>query len=166
MVLNLCAVQLDHNNARFSCKYKTAGAGIIFVHKKCEVCMFFAQNGCLTIITLLRVPKIIIWSHVLCQLHHPFKNKEFFQIATIEGPRVGGVWLVDWCICGPTRRALKTRSLSRLKFFFSTNFFFASILIGQEIWCLPYAEFLIVAFPYVIHRNMYWQLHILFCIFK
>ena len=34
---------------------------------------FLAQNDCLTIITLLRGPNIIIWSHVLCQVHHPFK---------------------------------------------------------------------------------------------
>ena len=36
--------------------------------------MFFAQNGCLTIITLLRGPKIIIWRHVLSQVHHPFEK--------------------------------------------------------------------------------------------
>ena len=36
----------------------------------------------------------------------------------MEGPRVGGVRLVDCCICGPTHRALKTRSCSRLIFFF------------------------------------------------
>ena len=51
----LCAVLLDHNNARFSCKYRTAWAGLNFTHKKCEVCMFFAQNGCLTTITLLTI---------------------------------------------------------------------------------------------------------------
>ena len=34
----------------------------------------------------------------------------------MEGPRVGGVQLVDWCICGPTRKALKTRSRSELNF--------------------------------------------------
>ena len=34
--------------------------------------LFFLQNGCLSIITLLRGPKIIIWSHALCQMHHPF----------------------------------------------------------------------------------------------
>ena len=32
----------------------------------------------------------------------------------MEGPRVGGVRLVDWCTRGPTRRALKTRSRSGL----------------------------------------------------
>ena len=74
VVLNRCAVLLDHNTAWFSCKYTTVGAGLNFEHKKCEVCMFFAQNGFLTIITLLRGPNIIIWSHVLCQVHHPFKN--------------------------------------------------------------------------------------------
>ena len=72
VVLNRCAVLLDHNNARFSCKYRTARAGLNFAHKKCEVCMFFAQSGCLTINTLLRGPNIIIWSHVLCPVHHPF----------------------------------------------------------------------------------------------
>ena len=74
VVLNRCAVLLDHNTTRFSCIYRTARAGLNFAHKKCEVCMFFAQNGCLTIITLLRGPNIIIWSHVLCQVHHPFKQ--------------------------------------------------------------------------------------------
>ena len=76
LVLNCCAVLLDHNNARFSCKYKTARAGLNFAHKKCEFCMFFfAQNGCLIIITLLRGPNIIIWSPVLCQVHHPFNAR-------------------------------------------------------------------------------------------
>ena len=73
VVLNHCAVLLDHNNTRFSWKYRTARAGLNLAHKKCEVFMFFAQNGCLTIITLLRGPNINIWSHVLCQVHHPFK---------------------------------------------------------------------------------------------
>ena len=40
--LNRCVVLLDHNNALFSCKYRTARAGLNFAHKKCEVCMFFA----------------------------------------------------------------------------------------------------------------------------
>ena len=76
VVLNRCVVLLDHNNARFSCKYRTAWAGLNFAHKKCEVCIFFfAQNGCLTIITLLREPNIIIWSHVLCEVYHPFKAR-------------------------------------------------------------------------------------------
>ena len=37
------------------------------------------------------------------------KNKELFQIEPVEGPRVGGVKLVEWCICEPTRKALKQR---------------------------------------------------------
>ena len=74
VVLNRCAVLLDHNNAWFSCKYRTARAGLNFAHKKCEVCMFFAQNGRLTIITLLRGPNFIIRSRVLCQVHHPFNT--------------------------------------------------------------------------------------------
>ena len=73
VVLNRCAVLLDHDNARFSCKYRTALAGLNFSHKTCEVCILFAQNGCLTIINLLRGSNIIIWSHVLCQAHYPFK---------------------------------------------------------------------------------------------
>ena len=73
LVLNRCVVLLDHNNARFSCKHRTPREGLNFAHKKFEVCMFFAQNGCWTIITLLREPKIIIWSHVLCQVYHPKK---------------------------------------------------------------------------------------------
>ena len=35
---------------------------------------FERKKSCLTIITLLRGPKIIIWTHVLCQVHHPFNN--------------------------------------------------------------------------------------------
>ena len=42
------------------------------------------------------------------------KNKELLQIAPVEGPCVRGIQLVDWCICGPTRRALKRRSRSGL----------------------------------------------------
>ena len=74
VVLNCCAVLLDYNNARFSCKYRTARAGQNLAHKMCEFFMFFAQNGCLNIITLLRGPNIIIWSHVLCQVHHSFNE--------------------------------------------------------------------------------------------
>ena len=44
VVLNRCAVLLDHNNARFSCKYGTGRAGLNFAHKKCEVCMFFCTK--------------------------------------------------------------------------------------------------------------------------
>ena len=33
----------------------------------------------------------------------------------MDEPRVGGVWLRDWCTCQPTYRALKTRSCSRLQ---------------------------------------------------
>ena len=69
VVLNHCAVLLDHNNARFSCKYRTARAGLNFAHEKCEAYMIYAQNVCLTIITLLKGPNIIIWSHGLCQVH-------------------------------------------------------------------------------------------------
>ena len=36
----LCAVLLDHINARFCCKYRTARARLNFAHKKCEVYMF------------------------------------------------------------------------------------------------------------------------------
>ena len=39
----------------------------------------------------------------------------------MEGPRVGGVRLMNWCICGPTRRALKMRSHSGLIFFTKKN---------------------------------------------
>ena len=76
VVLNRCAVLLDHNNAQVSWKYGTARAGLNFALKKYKFCMVFAQNSCLTTITLLRGPNIIIWSHVLCQVHHPF-NIEF-----------------------------------------------------------------------------------------
>ena len=74
------AIVSEHNTARFRCKYRAARAGLNFAHKKGEVCMFSAQNGCLTIITLLRGPKIIIWSHVFCQVHHPFKAMIFFSV--------------------------------------------------------------------------------------
>ena len=73
VVLNRCAVLLDHNNAQVSWKYGTARAELNFAHKRCKFCMAFAQNSCLTTITLLRGPNIIVWSHVLCQVHHPFK---------------------------------------------------------------------------------------------
>ena len=33
VVLNRCAVLLDHNNAWFSCKYRTVRAGLNFAHK-------------------------------------------------------------------------------------------------------------------------------------
>ena len=45
------------------------------------------------------------------------KNEELFQIAPVEGPCMGGIRLVDWCMCGPTCRVLKTRSRSRLNLF-------------------------------------------------
>ena len=58
---------------------------------------------------------------------------------------MGGVRLVDWCICGPTPRALKTRSCSGLNFFvkhfIQKKNIGASIRIGREIRCLPYARF-------------------------
>ena len=44
VVLNCCAVLLDHNNTRFSCKYRTARAGLSFAPKKCEFCMFFCTK--------------------------------------------------------------------------------------------------------------------------
>ena len=37
-------------------KYGTAPAGLNFAHKKYKFCMVFAQNSCLTTITLLRGP--------------------------------------------------------------------------------------------------------------
>ena len=55
------------------------------------------------------------------------KNKELFQIAPVEGPRMGGVWLLDWCICGPTLRALKMRSRSGMNFFLSS--------FSKKYWC-------------------------------
>ena len=42
------------------------------------------------------------------------KNEEFFWIAYMDRPHVGGVWLVDWCTRQSTRRALRTKSCSRL----------------------------------------------------
>ena len=42
------------------------------------------------------------------------KNKELFQIAYMNCPRMGGVRRVDWCTHRPTRRDLKTRSCSGL----------------------------------------------------
>ena len=59
MVLNHCAGLLDHNNARFSCKYRTVQAGLNLHTKSVKSPCFFEQKGCLTIITLLRGPKII-----------------------------------------------------------------------------------------------------------
>ena len=93
-MLNRCAVRSDHYNAQVSWKYGTARAGLNVAHKKCEFCMFFAQNGCLTIITLLRGPNIIIWSHVLCQVHHPFKRN---SLAT-EGEEWKGMQMnwMEW----------------------------------------------------------------------
>ena len=49
-----------------------------------------------------------------------FKNKELFQIAQMDRPRVGGVRLLDWCTRQPTHRALKARSCSGLNLW--TNF--------------------------------------------
>ena len=65
-----------------------------------------------------------------------------FQIAPLESPPVGGVWLVDWCIWGPTRRASKNKELFQIKFFLFLNKknIGASIRIGQEIRCLPYGR--------------------------
>ena len=42
--------------------------GTNFRTQKFEFCIFFALNCCLTIITLLRGPKIIIWRHVKCTI--------------------------------------------------------------------------------------------------
>ena len=50
----------DHYDNQVSLKYGTAQAGLNLAHKKCEFCIFCAQNGCLTIITRLRGPKIIM----------------------------------------------------------------------------------------------------------
>ena len=36
--------------------------------------------------------------HALTDLYS-LKNKELFQIATVEGPCEVGIQLVDWCIC-------------------------------------------------------------------
>ena len=44
VVLNRCAVLLDHNNAWFSWKYRTVRAGLNFANKKCEVCVFFCTK--------------------------------------------------------------------------------------------------------------------------
>ena len=55
---------------------RTARVGLNLAQKSLNSAHFFAQNGCLTIITLLRGPPIIIWSHVLCQVHHPFNLKK------------------------------------------------------------------------------------------
>ena len=55
------------------------------------------------------------WLVDWCTRRPSLKNNELFQIAPMKGSRVGGVQLVDWCICGPTCRALKTRSRSKLK---------------------------------------------------
>ena len=41
LVLNRCAVWLDHYNAQISWKYGTARAGLNVAYKKCEFCMFF-----------------------------------------------------------------------------------------------------------------------------
>ena len=46
--------------------------------------------------------------------------------------------LVDWCICGPTCRALKWGVIPHW-FFFQQRNIGASICIGREIQCLPYA---------------------------
>ena len=57
----------------------------------------------------------------------------------MEGTRVGGVRLVDWFICGPIRRTLKTMSFSGWIFFFIKKYIGAFIRIDREIQCLPYA---------------------------
>ena len=69
----------------------------------------------------------------------------------MEGPRVGGVRLEDWCIFWPTHRALKTRSPSGLNFSPQKNIG-ASIRIGQEIRCLPYVGFFFLQFDLVAVR--------------
>ena len=51
---------------------------------------------------------------------------------------------MDWCICGPTHRTLKTMSCSR---------FCASIRIGWEIRCLLYTGF----FYHATNPNLYWS---------
>ena len=77
-----------------SWKYGTARAGLNFAQTKCKFCSFFAQNSCLTIITLLRGPNIIIWSHVLCQVHHPFKcvSHQTYNISLVEQVEGVSLW--------------------------------------------------------------------------
>ena len=72
------------------------------------------------------------------------KDRKLFQVAPVKGPRVGGVQLVDWCFCGPTRRALKTRICLKLIFFNNKNNG-AYNRIGGQIWCLPCVGFLVPA---------------------
>ena len=60
----------DQCDNQVSLKYGNAQAGLNLAHKKYEFCIFYA---CLAIITHLREPNIIIWSHDLCKVHHPFK---------------------------------------------------------------------------------------------
>ena len=72
VVLNRCAVPLNHNNARFSCKYRTARAGLNLAHKKVWSLHVFCTKWLSDHHHLTQGPKIIIWSHVLCQVHHPF----------------------------------------------------------------------------------------------
>ena len=94
---------------------------------------------------------------------------------TREGPCVGGVWLVDWCICGPTCRALKTRSRSGLGFlkkllywcFYlhwstyvvspgcgtfnpatSRKLFWSYYPQRLKSWCLPYGQFFLYVNKY------------------
>ena len=72
VVLNCCAVLLDHNNARFSWKYRTA-------HVFCTTWLSDHQR-----------PNVTIWSHVLCQVHHPFKP--MFSLG--PAPRPGQVMVL------------------------------------------------------------------------
>ena len=45
VAFNRCEVLLDHNNAQFNCKYRTARAGLNFAHKKCEVWIFLHKRA-------------------------------------------------------------------------------------------------------------------------
>ena len=84
--------------------------------------------------------------------------KNMFQIVPMEGPRMRGVQLVDWCICGSTCRALKRRSRSALFCFFSTKNYqcfylhrsidFVSPVIGifKKICVLDFVVFLYIFF--------------------
>ena len=65
-----------------------------------------------------------------------------FQIAPVNSPCVRGVRLVhQWT----DSQSLKNKELFRINFFFnfSKKNIVAIIRIGQKIWCLPYAGFLL-----------------------
>ena len=70
---------------------------------------------------------------------------QFYVHYTLQGLRLGRFQLVDWCICWPTRGALKMRNNFRLIFLKQKNAG-ASFRIGWEIRCLPYAGFFLTIF--------------------